>query len=458
MSMTRRHWFALASAPFAFTVRGSRAAAPEVSKRGMIVLSSRPEDLEMPLDGFSDFLTPVDRFFVRSHHYAPAVELSAWKLEIGGLVEKPSSWTFEQLQRMPRREITAVLECAGNGRGLYEPSMPGLQWKYGAVGNGRWAGVRLADLLKAAGVRAGAVEVLMDGADQPIGTMPKFQRTIPLEKAFDPDTLLAWELNGQPLPRLHGFPLRLVAPGWAGDCWMKWVTRLTLIDKEFDGFYMKTAYRHPGRGVAPGSTVDAALMKPVTSLSIKSVIASPASPHVPQTERLKVRGAAWSGPSPVAKVDVSLDGGRTWSPARLGQNGGRYSWRLWEYEAPPLDAGYYTVMARATDAAGGTQPFVQEWNSSGYLWNVVHAVGVQVGGAAPPETAPRGEAPESWPVLVRRRCISCHEADMMSGQRLTPAQWEREVDKMVRWGAVVEPQERGEIVRYLADRFGATRR
>jgi DMSO/TMAO reductase YedYZ molybdopterin-dependent catalytic subunit len=456
MSMTRRCWFALGAAPFLRGGFHAQDAPPDVRKRGMIVHSSRPEDFEMPLDGFGDFITPADRFFVRSHHYAARVNLSTWKLEIGGLVEKPVSWTFEQIERMPKREITAVIECAGNGRGLYEPPVPGLQWKFGAVGNGRWAGVRLADLLKSAGVRAGAKELLMDGADQPIGAMPKFQRTIPLEKALDPDTLLAYELNGRTLPVLHGFPLRLVAPGWAGDCWMKWVTRLTLIDREFEGFFMKTAYRHPGRPVRPGSAVDPAEMKPVTSLRVKSVIGSPAPPYSVQPGPLKISGAAWSGGSPIAKVEVSLDGGRRWSPARLGQDGGRYSWRLWEHTVPSIAPGYYSVMARAADASGDTQPFSQEWNPSGYQWNVVHAAGVQVGGAAPSQTS--ASRTEEFPALVKNRCIGCHEADIMTGQRLTRVQWEREVDKMVRWGATVEPAEKQEIVGWFAERFGVNRR
>ena len=231
-------------------------AAP---KRGMIIRSTRAEDLEMPLEGFLEsYITPVERFFVRSHHYVPTVDAAAWRLGVEGKVGKPLSLTMDELKKLPRVETVSVLECAGNGRGLYEPSMAGLQWTYGSVGNARWAGVRLADVLKRAGVQPGAIEIICDGADVPVGKQPDFQRGIPIAKAMDPNTMLAYEMNGEALTKDHGFPLRLVVPGWAGDCWVKWLTRIEVRDTEFDGFFMKTAYRHPGKGVAPGSAVDPA--------------------------------------------------------------------------------------------------------------------------------------------------------------------------------------------------------
>lgn len=221
-------------------------------KTGMRVLSSRPEDLEMPMEGFSTWITPVEKFFVRSHHYTPDVKLADWKLSIGGKVANTLTLTMEDLKKLPRVELVSVLECAGNGRGLYEPTMAGLQWEYGSVGNARWAGVRLADVLRKAGVRDGAIEVWFDGADVPVGTQPEFQRTIPMKKALDPNTLLAYEMNGAALDPSHGFPLRVVVPGWAGDSWVKWVTKIEVRDTEFEGFFMKTGYRHPGKGVTPG--------------------------------------------------------------------------------------------------------------------------------------------------------------------------------------------------------------
>ena len=433
------------------------AAAPWMAfaagKRGMIVRSARPEDLEMPLDGFLEWITPVDRFFVRSHHYTPEVKAGGWRLEVDGEVERPLKLSLDDLMKMPRVELVSVLECAGNGRALFEPPVIGLQWEYGAVGNGRWAGVRLADVLKRAGLKASGREVLFDGADVPVATMPEFQRTIPVAKALDPDTLLAYEINGEPLPASHGFPLRLVAPGWAGDCWVKWLTRIRVLDKEFDGFFMKTAYRYPKKPVAAGTPVDPADMDPVTSLRVKSVIATPVDGTAVGAGPVKIAGAAWSGASAVTAVEVSADGGRRWRRASLDTNRGRYAWRLWQLEWTPPREGYYTLMARARDASGDTQPLAADWNPSGYLHNVVHQVGVTVG---QPASAPAPPKPSAGPLPANFKgsCIGCHELDVIEQQRLTRAQWEREVDKMAKWGATVKPEDRSGIVEFLVNRFG----
>jgi len=241
----------------------------------MLSRAARPEDLEMPLSGFSDYITPVEHFFVRTHVYVPTVNLNSWRLRVDGEVTTPLTLTMEDLRKLPPVELVSVAECAGNGRAFYEPPVPGLQWGNGAVGNGRWRGVRLADVLRRAGVKASAKEILFDAADVPIGTMPDFQRSIPVKKATDNNTILAYEMNGETLPAKHGFPLRVVAPGWAGDSWVKWVTSIRVLEKEHDGFWMKGAYRHPGKPVAPGTAVPAEQMQPVTSLRVKSVIASP---------------------------------------------------------------------------------------------------------------------------------------------------------------------------------------
>ena len=434
---------------------GAASSGAEVSKRDMIVRAVRPEDLEMPLSGFKDYLTPAAHFFVRSHHYVPKLELAAWKCKVDGLVERETVFSMDDLRKLPRAGLVSVLECAGNGRGLFEPPMAGLQWESGAVGNARWTGVRLADVLKRAGVKNGAKEVWFDGADVPIGTMPKFQRTIPLKKALDPNTLLAFEMNGEALGIQHGFPLRLIVPGWAGDCWVKWVTGIRLLDKEFDGFFMKTAYRHPGKPVSPGSAVDPAAMSPVTSLRVKSVIASHSDGAQVLPGLVKLTGVAWSGEAAVTSVEVSVNGGRTWTAARLGADRAAFGWRQWEYGWTPPRDGYYTVMARARDASGDTQPFAQEWNPSGYLHNVVQHVGMTV--TANPSGAPAGggpPAPFQMSSKFRQSCIGCHEADVIEQQRLTRGQWDKEIDKMVRWGAKVDAGDREDFLRSLVERFG----
>jgi DMSO/TMAO reductase YedYZ molybdopterin-dependent catalytic subunit len=371
MNLTRRSLFLAAAAG----VVARRNKAADLAR--MIVRSSRPEDLEMPLDGFNQWITPVDRFFVRCHTYTPeAPNLSAWRLKLDGTVNQPLTLSMDDLKKLPRVELVSVLECAGNGRGFYQPHVAGTQWAFGSVGNGRWAGVRFRDVLAKAGLKDSAREVLLDGADVPLGKMPDFQRTISLKKALDPDTLLAYEMNGEPLPLEHGFPLRLIAPGWAGDSWVKWLQHIEVLDHEFDGFWMKTAYRHPTHPVEPGAAVDPKEMVPVTDLNVKSVIATPTATWI-RPGRVRISGAAWSNTSPVAKVEVSVDGGNAWKPAKLGRDKGRYAWRLWELDWNATE-GQHTIMARATNEASGTQPLEQEWNPSGYLWNVVQRVPVRI--------------------------------------------------------------------------------
>ena len=407
----------------------------------------------MPLDGFTSWITPVERFFVRCHMSKPSVDLSTWRLSVQGEVSSPLDLTMDELKKLPAAEVVAVLECAGNGRAYYQPAITGMPWGRGGVGNARWRGVRLGDVLKKAGLKPSTQHVLFNGADTPIGTMPDFVRTVPLKKALDPDTLLAFDMNGEPLPVAHGFPLRLIVPGWAGDNWSKWVTNIQALDKEFDGFWMKTAYRYPVRPVAPGSAVDPADLKPLEGIRPKSVIAGPSDGAGVGNGPVRIHGAAWAGESPVARVDVSTDSGRTWRAATLGRDKARYAWRLWEVTWTPPGPGSYVLMSRAADAAGATQPLVGDWNPSGYLWNVVHQVRVQAG-AESPAPPPQQSTIPPFPAKVKEACIGCHESDIIAGQRITRAQWDREITKMTGWGAKVQPADRNEILDFLTQHFG----
>jgi DMSO/TMAO reductase YedYZ molybdopterin-dependent catalytic subunit len=451
MLLNRRHFLLLAAA--------LAQPGPAGGKRDMLVRSSRPEDLEMPLSGFSDFITPIDRFFVRSHVYTPRIDAAQWRLRVEGGVTSPLTLTIDDLRRLPSVEVVSVLECAGNGRGFYEPSVPGLQWGHGAVGNARWRGVRLADVLKRAGLKASTKHVLFNGADAPIGSMPDFERSIPLAKALHPATLLAYEMNGQALPIDHGFPLRVVTPGWAGDCWIKWLTSISLLDQDHGGFWMARAYRHPGKPVPPGTAVAPEQMQPVTSLRVKSVIAGPLDgSQVVAGTRVTIHGAAWSGDTGrVTAVDVSVDGGRRWNPASMrGDQRTEFGWRLWEYQWTPSRPAYYTILARARDAAGNTQPLDQEWNPSGYGWNVVPRVAVNVVTTVSSETpraAPAVPAIEP-PSAFKNSCLACHGDDVIRQQRLTRAQWDAEINKMTGWGAKVAAQDRSALLEFLAGRFG----
>jgi hypothetical protein len=355
-----------------------------------------------------------------------------------------------------------VLECAGNGRSFFDPPVAGLQWSNGAAGNGRWRGVPLADVLRRAGVKAGAVDILFDGADVPIGTMEDFQRSISLKKALDPSTILAFDMNGETLPVKHGYPLRAVVPGWAGNSWLKWMTGIRVLNEEAPGFWMKSAYLYPRSTVAPGAAVAADAMSPVASLRVKSVIGYPApdarlEPGRPQI----VKGVAWTGDKGgrVVAVDVSVDNGRTWKAARLSGPSSSYGWRLWEFPWNPSADGRYTILARARDSGGDVQPLVQEWNPSGYLWNVVARVDVDVTKTPPlrPTLAANAAATVPPPAAFRERCMGCHDDDVIRQQRLTRTQWDREINKMAGWGARVQPEERASLLDYLVRIAGPTR-
>jgi DMSO/TMAO reductase YedYZ molybdopterin-dependent catalytic subunit len=444
---------------FLFLAAGALLWADDRPKREMLVRSARPEDLEMALSGFSDYITRIEHFFVRTHVYVPRVNVNEWRLKVEGEVATPLTLSMEDLKKLPPVELVSVAECAGNGRGFYEPTVPGLQWGNGSVGNGRWRGVRLADVLTRAGIKDSAKEILFDGADVPIGTMPDFQRSIPVKKALDGNTLLAYQMNGETLPVKHGFPLRVVAPGWASDSWVKWLTSIRALDKEHDGFWMKSAYRHPGKPVAPGTVVPLEQMQPVTSLRVKSVISAPLDGvQVPTGKLLPIRGVAWGGDGgPITAVDVSVDGGRSWIAAELRQNQRtQFGWRQWEFNWTPSQAAYHTIMARARDAAGNTQPFDQEWNPAGYGWNVVPRVGVDVVtelSGTPQLAQPSGSA-TAQPATFKNACVGCHDDDVIRQQRLTRAQWDREINKMTRWGAELKNEDRDGILDYLFSNYG----
>lgn len=453
MKTTRRNFFFLAA--------GGALMAQEAQKTrensGMRVLSTRPEDLEMQLPGFADYITPPEHFFVRTHVYVPTVELSEWRLKIDGLVGAPLTLTLDDLKKMPSTELVAVVECAGNGRGFFNPHVPGMQWTNGGVANARWRGVRLADVLKRAGIKDSATEILFDGADQPLGTMQDFRRTITAKKALDPNTLLAWEMNGGAIPMKHGFPLRLVVPGWASDSWAKWVTSLTVLDKEFDGFWMKNSYRKPDHPVAPMTALTPDQMQPVTSLRVKSVIAAPLDGAVARPgQTVEIRGVAWSGDKgAVTGVDVSTDGGRRWKAATLHRDQQTpFGWRQWEFSWKPDREEYYTIVARARDASGDVQPMAQEWNPSGYGWNVVPQTHVNVTSAPAPAAATGNSAPAFTPPPgFAQSCLTCHRENVITQQHLTRGQWDREITKMTNWGAPVKPEDRETFLDFLAKNF-----
>lgn len=391
-SLSRRAWLAKAGGLAAALALGATvnpfrlaalAAEPErvviPGKEGLIVRSPRPLNLEMPMGSLDSWITPVSLHFVRNHYEVPVVAPEQWRLQVDGMVKNPLTLALDEVKRLPAVEAVVTLECAGNGRGFYDPKVPGTQWERGAVGTARYRGVRLADVLERAGVREAGKHVLFDGADlPPVPTAPDFARSIPLEKAMSPETLLAFEMNGEPLPAAHGFPLRAIVPGWIGSANVKWLARVTVLEREHDGHFMVKAYRMPRSPVAPGATLDPLDMKVVTELDVKSVIARPSDGSTLKPGTVRVAGAAWAGQQEIERVEVSTDFGRTWQPARLGADRARHAWRLWEFDWVVRERGAYVVMARATDTLGRIQPILPSWNPKGYLWNVIDRVRVNV--------------------------------------------------------------------------------
>jgi DMSO/TMAO reductase YedYZ molybdopterin-dependent catalytic subunit len=333
---------------------------------------SRPLDAETPVQELRSYLTPNNRFFVRSHFGPPpesAIDPSIWRLRVDGLVERPLELRAEDLKTFPEVTITAVVQCSGNGRAFHRPKVPGVQWKRGAVGNAQWTGVRLRDVLAKAGVRAEARHVQFQGADRPVvASIPLFIRSIPLEKALHPDTILAYEMNGRSLPLSHGAPLRVITPGWMADSCIKWLIDIIVREDEAKGYYMQTAYRVPTAPVEPGAAAGGP-STPVESMVVKSLIVAPQEGETVRVGPVTIQGVAWSGEVKVVKVEVSIDEGNTWESARLVGEDHPYAWRQWQFIWKAKSAGTFTILCRATDARGEVQPARSPWNPSGFLWN-----------------------------------------------------------------------------------------
>ncbi|HZS36702.1 MAG TPA: sulfite oxidase [Polyangia bacterium] len=333
----------------------------------------RPQNWATPTEYFDRLITPAPVFFVRSHFGPPSLKPDR-TLRVSGLVDTPLTLDAAGLKAFEEVTITSVLQCAGNGRALHEPRVAGVQWEHGAMGQAAWTGVRLADVLKKAGVQADARFVQLEGADRPPKpTVPRYVRGFPVERALDPTTLIAYRMNGAPLALEHGAPFRLVVPGWTGNHWIKWLAKIELRKDEPEGFYYATGYRLPKQPVQPGAAVAPADTRPVTTYPVKSIIGRPADGASAKAGRQEVVGVAFSGEAAIARVEVSLDGGKTWSEAKLDGESGAARWQVFRhaFDAAP---GRYRAIARATDQAGQTQPEHAVWNPSGYLWNAWHAV------------------------------------------------------------------------------------
>jgi len=369
---------AFLAAAAARPIQSADDAITVAGKRPMILHNDRPEDLETPLRYFDTWVTPIDAFFVRQHLPRPAaIDPAAYKLTINGMVSKPAELSLADLQKLPQHTVPATLECTGNGRAFYTPKVPGIQWGRGAVGNAEWSGPRLSEVLKLAGVDTGAAFLEIDGADTGVAATPDFVRSMPMAKAMHPATLLALKMNGQS-PDIHGFPVRLIVPGWDGTSWVKWVIRLTPAAGESKGFFMNPGYRYPKFGLPPGSPPKPAELEVIEGMPVKSSLTSPEDQSKIALGPTVIRGFAWAGEKAIERVEVSTDGGSRWRDAQLSAQKMLFAWRLFTLNWTPADPGYYTILSRATDTAGRVQPIVPAWNPSGYLWNGIDRVGVTV--------------------------------------------------------------------------------
>ena len=351
----------------------------------LIKKTFRPPNFETPVQYFRTPITPNKAFFVRWHLAGiPQVDAKKWRLSVGGdSAEREVILTLDQLRKnFNPVEITAVCQCSGNRRGLFEPHVAGVEWGAGAMGNARWRGARLKDILAKAGVKAGAVEVIFDGADTPpLEKTPDFVKSLPVAVAQDENVLVAYEMNGAPLPHFNGYPVRLIVPGWTGTYWVKQLASVKVSSQPEKNFWMSTAYRLP-RGKFNTPTFESQLYsanEPITAQVVNSLMTSlRTGQRIPRGKPIDVKGVAWDRGTGIAKVEVSVDSGARWEEAKLGKDLGRFSFREFSFSAPTKEPGSLVVMARATAKSGETQVEKLIFNPAGYHHNVIQRIYVEV--------------------------------------------------------------------------------
>jgi sulfite dehydrogenase (cytochrome) subunit A len=360
---------------------GERPLVRYPQKRPLIGLTSRPPQLETPFGVFNDGpITPNNAFFVRYHLAGlpyDTIDPDKFTLEVKGKVDRALKLSLQDIRKMKAVELVAVNQCSGNSRGFFEPRVAGGQLGNGAMGNARWRGVTLKTVLDMAGVREGAKQVTFNGMDGPVSdTTPDFVKALDIDHAQNGEVMLAYGMNGDDLPFLNGFPLRLVVPGYYGTYWVKHLNEITVIDSVFDGFWMKTAYRIPDTPcncVEPGTAPKATI--PINRFTVRSFITNVVDGTKLKPGRTKLKGIAFDGGTGIKEVAVSIDGGKTWTPAKLGKDLGKYAFREWTLPVK-LAAGSWDLKVRATSNAGDMQPLEPRWNPAGYLRNVVETVRV----------------------------------------------------------------------------------
>ncbi|WP_225706544.1 molybdopterin-dependent oxidoreductase [Bradyrhizobium cenepequi] len=374
----------LVKLPFASGPRERPVTHAFPQKGDMILQRVRPPLLETPMEVFDrGVFTPNEQFYVRWHwaEIPNSVDVNTFRLAVRGHVDRTLSLSIpDMIGDLPRVELAAVNQCSGNSRGLFAPRVPGAQWGHGAMGNAKWTGVRLKDVLDRAGIKAGAVQVRFRGLDEPVvPEAPTFRKSLAIDHARDGEVMIAYAMNGEQLPLLNGFPLRLIVPGWYSTYWVKMLSDIEVLDKVDDNYWMAVAYTIPDTphaSIAPGQT--GVKMVPINRMVPRSFFTNIADgASFAAGTRVPVRGIAFGGDAGVAKVEVSSDGGKSWQPTRLGDDFGKYGFRQWQTDLALADKGDHALMVRCTNSSGEVQPDTPNWNTSGFMLNVIETVQVK---------------------------------------------------------------------------------
>ncbi len=397
MQIPRREWLRLAAMagtgllpigcqrtrenPPATDTDGPLARFP--GKTAMRLVNDRPPCLETPWRYFRHDLTPMEAFYVRWHLQALPldVDIKTWRLRVDGAVDRPLELSMDDLRKLGNDEVVAVNQCSGNSRSLFTPRVPGAQWRNGAMGNARWAGVSLGKVLRAAGLRKDAAQVTFDGLDQgPLASVPDFVKALDIDRALQPEVIVAHSANGEPLPRLNGFPARLVVPGWYATYWVKMLHKITVLAQPYDGYWMAKAYKIPPtpNGVETPDQL-AQQVVPIHRMNVRSFITTPDSDaRLPLGRPIDLDGIAFDGGSGIRSVEVSTNGGTSWTQTALGPDMGRFSFRRWHHRWVPSVRGECRLRCRATAGDGQVQPSNEGWNRGGYMRNVVEEMSIHV--------------------------------------------------------------------------------
>ena len=395
MKVTRREWLGASITSLGTTLLSSgcaqRAPGPTVpsdplarfpGKMPMRVVNDRPPCLETPWRYFREDFTPNEAFYVRWHLQAipTDIDLASWRLRVGGAVDSPLELSMTDLRRLAEDEIVAVNQCSGNSRSLLAPRVAGAQWRNGAMGNARWGGVSLAKVLRRAGVKADAMQVTFDGLDEgPLSSVPDFQKAIDIDHALQPEVTIAYEMNGESLPQLNGFPARLIVPGWYATYWVKMLHRITVLPKVYDGYWMAKAYKLPPTPNGNENPKDLApYLVPISKLNVRSFFTTPDNgADIPVGRPCPLDGIAFDDGSGISMVEVSSDDGATWTAAMLDADLGRFSFRRWRFVWTPQTRAPYGLRVRATSRDGQTQPEMVGWNRGGFMRNVVEELSLR---------------------------------------------------------------------------------